>query len=118
MCRSATLWPAGTASRTVISVPLIFSTCPGARGTRATAMLSFEWSWMAEFSAVGSFAISRSSMVFFELTEQHQFGAQYVQMDVELVFYWVNPHTFTRNVRNLRWSIDHHEILIGFHAFQ
>src|SRR5258708_36092156 len=54
----AILWPAGTGSWTAIVLPSTLMVTPAASGTLAMATLSVGWRTIAEFSAVGSLAIS------------------------------------------------------------
>src|ERR1039458_5963302 len=60
MLRKASLWPGGIASAVARRTPSTSNSVPGAMATRATAILSEGCRWMAEFSAVGNFAISSS----------------------------------------------------------
>src|ERR1039457_5032639 len=60
MLRKATLCPGGIASTVTRRMPSTSNSVPGAMATRAIATLSVGCRWMAEFSAVGNFAISSS----------------------------------------------------------
>src|SRR5262245_3343269 len=82
------------ASQVVMENPLTRSSDPAGTGTRATATLSDGWSWMTEFSAVGSFAISRS-ILFLGLGRQvleEQFGRRISMMHVQLAPHRMDPH--------------------------
>src|SRR5437868_6770097 len=97
-------------------MPSMRRSLPGASATRATATLSEGCRWIAEFSAVGSFAISRSSIY---LPEQYRFADLFVQMDVQLAAF-DRMHPQPRSIfghRNLRRSGDDHEV-IGLDSLQ
>src|ERR1044072_7728050 len=75
---------------------------------------------MAEFSAVGSFAISNSSIFSLSaLSEQDGFTDLFVQMDVQLAAIgWMHPQPGSvLGHRDLLRSFDDHEI-IGLDALQ
>src|SRR5271157_3347807 len=61
MAATATLCPAGMASRATTRTPSTTSAVPGEMGTRATATLSAGFRWMAKFSGVGRLAMSDST---------------------------------------------------------
>src|SRR3954464_6592694 len=99
----------GSVTRTVR--PRMERSVPGERGTRAMATSSAGLSWMAEFSAVGSLAISSSCMSSFVgmLAHQYGFGSE-LKMDVELAVHGVNPRSAAiRWERNGRRIIGHGE---------
>src|ERR1035441_1101008 len=58
MSQSATLCPAGMASRVRTGRPSTLSSVPAGRATRAMATLSVGCRWIAEFPALGTLVIS------------------------------------------------------------
>src|SRR5581483_3232338 len=112
----AILWPAGTGSRTATTRPSTRSSMPGESGTRATAMLSCGFKWIAEFSAVGSFAISSS--IGLNLPQEYRFGDFFAQVHVQLGTLGMNPDAAAIfGHGNFGWTVDDHEAR-GLHAIE
>src|SRR5437868_2006702 len=109
MSQSATLWPAGISSRTVTGSPSTRSSVPAGRGTRATATLSVGWRWMVEFSALGTFVISTSMFLSFEL----QFADRLFDVSMQAVSHGVNPDAVAiLGHGNFGGSVDDDELVI------
>src|ERR1039457_303113 len=80
MSQSATLCPAGMASRVRTGRPSTLSSVPAGRATRAMATLSVGCRWIAEFPALGTLVISISIG---SLSLQIHFATRNVGMDVQ-----------------------------------
>src|SRR5580658_8531213 len=87
--------------------PPTFSAAPTLRGTRAMATLSRGCSWMAEFSAVGSFEMPSRLMLF--LSQEYRFADLLAGMHMQFSVHGVNPVTVLARDGNLRGTIHDQE---------
>src|SRR5262249_39934719 len=116
--RSATLCPAGIGSVVTTVWPSTLNSVWAEIGTRATATLSVGWRWMAEFSAVGSLAISSNILDSLKLSQQHGFGNGLAVMDVQAIALRMHPDPGRPGGgRNLCRPVHHGEVR-GFDTFQ
>src|ERR1035438_9516110 len=110
MSQSATLWPAGMASRVSTGRPSTRSSVPAGRGTRAMATLSVGCRWMAEFAALGTWLISTSIEA---LPFQIQFAVGNSGMDVQAAIHGMDPDAIA-----IAWDgdvggvVDHQEMVV------
>src|ERR1017187_3412830 len=93
MSQSATLCPAGMASRVRTGRPSTLSSVPAGRATRAMATLSVGCRWIAEFPALGTLVISISMG---SLSLQIHFAARNVGMDVQPAIHGMDPDAIAR----------------------